>query len=126
MIILKSHLKICDFCYVIIYGNTIGVRFSAEAGIFFFLHHHVQTVTGAIHCHNQLRQKAPSPGLKRLARKDDHLPSSNVDVKKEWRYTSTLHASSWLCALLSTEYVFIAFYLVTHRDKFIFTFNYIT
>ena len=37
-----------------------------------------------------------SPGVKRAGCEFDHLPSSSVQVKNEWRYTSAVHTPS-LC-----------------------------
>jgi hypothetical protein len=44
-------------------------------------------------------------------------------VKDSWSYTSTPRTPSWLRAYLSTGYFFMAWYLVKHRDNFIFTFT---
>jgi hypothetical protein len=50
-----------------------------------------------------------SLGVKRPEREADHSPPSNAEVKNAWSYTSTPH------------YVFMAWYLVKHRDSFTFT-----
>jgi hypothetical protein len=49
--------------------------------------------------------------LRRLGHKADHLPPSSAKVKNVWSYTST-HPC-----------VFMAWDLVKHRDKFIYTFK---
>jgi len=46
------------------------------------------------------------PGGKLPGREADHSPPSNADVKNAWRYTST------------SEYVFMAWCLIKHRDNF--------
>jgi hypothetical protein len=52
-----------------------------------------------------------SLGLKRLGREADISPPYSAEVKNAWSYTST------------PQYVFMAWCLVKHRDKFTFTFN---
>jgi hypothetical protein len=59
----------------------------------------IQWVTGAL-----------SPGVKRPESEADHPPSTTVEIKKTWIYTSTPHPASWRNA-----------YLVKHRDKFTFS-----
>jgi hypothetical protein len=49
---------------------------------------------------------ALSLGVKRPRREADHSPPSNAEVKNMWSYTS------------SPLYIFMAWYLVKHRDKF--------
>jgi hypothetical protein len=49
-----------------------------------------------------------SPRVKRLDREPDHTIPSNAEVKNELRYTFT------------PPYVFMAWYLVKHREKFTF------
>jgi hypothetical protein len=48
----------------------------------------------------------------RPGREADHSPPSSVEVKNAWSYTST------------TQYVFVAWFLVKHRDKFHLYFTY--
>jgi len=50
------------------------------------------------------------PGLKRPLREADHSPPSSSEIKNAWRYTTT------------PQYVFMAWCLVKHRDKFTFIF----
>jgi hypothetical protein len=50
-----------------------------------------------------------SLGVKRPGREADHSPPSCADVENASRYTST------------PQYVFMALYLVKHRDNFTFT-----
>jgi hypothetical protein len=50
-----------------------------------------------------------SPGVKQPGHKDDCSPPSSTKVKNMWSYTST------------PQYVFMARYLIKHRDNF--TFN---
>jgi hypothetical protein len=50
-------------------------------------------------------------GVKQLGRESDYSPPSSAVVKKTWMYTSI------------PPYVFIAWYLVKHRNNFSFTFN---
>jgi hypothetical protein len=47
-------------------------------------------------------------GVKRPAREADHSPPSSDEIKIAWSYTSIL------------QYVFMAWYLVKHRDNFTF------
>jgi hypothetical protein len=54
---------------------------------------------------------APSLGVKRPGREADPSPQSSAEVKNAWRYTST------------SQYVFMAWCLVKHRDNFTFTFT---
>jgi hypothetical protein len=49
---------------------------------------------------------ALSPMIKRPGRKANHTPPSSAEVKNAWRYTSI------------RQYIFIAWYLVKHRDNF--------
>jgi hypothetical protein len=49
-------------------------------------------------------------GVKRSGSEADHSPPSSIEPKYVWSYTST------------PIYVFIAWCLVKHRDKFTFTF----
>jgi hypothetical protein len=49
---------------------------------------------------------ALSLGVKRPEREADHSPPSTAEVKTAWSYTST------------PQYVFMAWCLVKHRDKF--------
>jgi hypothetical protein len=51
-----------------------------------------------------------SSEVKRAGREADHSPPSSVEVENAWSYTST------------PEYVFVAWYLVKHRENFTFTF----
>jgi len=53
---------------------------------------------------------APSPEVKRPERETSHSPPSSAEVNV-WSYNS------------SPPYVFIAWYLIKHRDKFIFNFT---
>jgi hypothetical protein len=53
-----------------------------------------------------------SLGVKRPGREADHSPPSSAEVKNAWNYTSTL-----------TDYVFMAWCLVKHRDNFTLTFT---
>jgi hypothetical protein len=52
-----------------------------------------------------------SVGIKRPGREAYHSSPSSAEVNNTWRYTST------------PQYVFMAWCLVKHRDKFIFTFT---
>jgi hypothetical protein len=52
-----------------------------------------------------------SPLVKRPGREADHPPPSSAEVKNAWRYVS------------APQYVFMAWYLVKHRDNFAFTFT---
>jgi hypothetical protein len=52
-----------------------------------------------------------SPGVKGPEREADHSPPSSAEVKNPWSYTSAL------------QYVFMAWYLIKHRDNFTFTLN---
>jgi len=52
---------------------------------------------------------ALSLGLKRLRGETDHSCPSSAEVKNAWSYTST------------TKFVFMAWYLVKHRNNFTFT-----
>jgi hypothetical protein len=52
-----------------------------------------------------------SPGVKRPGREVHHSSQSNVEIKNIWIYTST------------PPYVFMAWYLVKHRDNFTFYSN---
>jgi hypothetical protein len=52
--------------------------------------------------------KGSFPGIKQLGH-EDHSPLSSAKVKNAWSYTST------------PQYVFMAWCLVKHRDKFNFT-----
>jgi hypothetical protein len=56
---------------------------------------------------------AVSLGLKRPSHEADHSPPSSAKVKNAWSYTST------------PEYVFMAWCLVKHRDKFTFYLTFI-
>jgi hypothetical protein len=51
------------------------------------------------------------PGVKRQGREADHSPLSSAEVNNTWRHTCT------------PQYVFMAWYLVKHRDNFTFTFH---
>jgi hypothetical protein len=50
-----------------------------------------------------------TPAVKRPGREADHLPPSSAEVKNAWSSTST------------PQYVFMAWCLVKHWDKFTFT-----
>jgi hypothetical protein len=54
---------------------------------------------------------AISLGIKLPGREADHSPPSSAEVKNAWSYIST------------PQYVFIAWCLVKHKDKFTFTFT---
>jgi hypothetical protein len=45
-------------------------------------------------------------GVKWQGREADHSPTSIVEVKNAWSYTSTFH------------YIFIKWYLIKHKDNF--------
>jgi len=60
----------------------------------------------------------PSPEVKGPKHEADHTPSSSAEVKNVWSYTSSSHTLSWRGALLSTGYVFMAWYLVKHMGNF--------
>jgi hypothetical protein len=47
-------------------------------------------------------------GVKRPGREADHSPQPSAEVKNAWSYIST------------PEYVFMAWYLIKHKDDFIF------
>jgi hypothetical protein len=66
------------------------VRFSAEAGNF-FLHHRVQTGSGAHPASYPMVTRAL--GVKRPGREADHSPSSNAEIRNAWNCTSahTIH-----------------------------------
>jgi hypothetical protein len=51
------------------------------------------------------------PGGKAAGREADHSPPFNAEVKNEWNYTSI------------SQYAFMAWCLVKHRDNFTFTFT---
>jgi hypothetical protein len=55
--------------------------------------------------------EALSLGVKRPRREANHSPPSSAKVKNAWSYTST------------SQYVFMAWCLVKHRDNFTFTFT---
>jgi hypothetical protein len=90
--------------------GVLGVGFCAGLGIFLFstasrpslgpTQPPIQRVTGFL-----------SSGVKRLGREADDSPPSSVEVKNEWRYTST------------PNYVLMPRCLVKHRDNFNFTFT---
>jgi hypothetical protein len=88
-------------------GRMIGVRFPAGAGNF-SLRHHVQTGTEAHPASCAIGTGIPSLGVKRLGREAAHSPPSSAEVKNAWSYNST------------PQYVFMAWCLVKHRDKFTF------
>jgi hypothetical protein len=54
---------------------------------------------------------ALSLGVKQPGREADHSPPSSAEVKNWWSYTST------------PQYVFMAWFLVKHRENFSFTFD---
>jgi hypothetical protein len=51
--------------------------------------HFVQTGSGVHQISYLTSTGAPSPGLKRPGREDDHSPPASAEVKKMWIYTST-------------------------------------
>jgi len=51
------------------------------------------------------------PGLKRQGREADHSRKCSAEVQNLWSYTST------------PSYIFMAWYLVKHRDKFTLTYE---
>jgi len=54
---------------------------------------------------------ALTPGVKRWGREADHSPTPNAEVNNVWSYTPL------------PNYVFMAWFLVKHRDNFTFTTN---
>jgi hypothetical protein len=83
------------------------VRFAEGTGKFFFTIAS-RTALGPTQLPIQWVPGALSLGLKRPGREADHWPHLVPRSKNEWGYTST------------PQYVFMAWCLVKHRDKFIF------
>jgi hypothetical protein len=83
------------------------VRFPAGAGNF-SLHHRVQNGSGAHPASYAMGSRGYFRGVKRPGREADHQPPSSTEVNKTWSYTST------------SQYVFMAWCLIKHRDNFIF------
>jgi hypothetical protein len=83
------------------------VRFPAGAGNF-SLHHRVQNNSGAHSASYPMGTRVSFPVVKRPERETDHSPPSSVEVKNAWSYTST------------SQYVFMAWCLVKHKDNFTF------
>jgi hypothetical protein len=69
-------------------GWTIGVRFLAEAGNFYF-HHSVRNGSGAHPASYPMGTVSLSLEVKRPGREADHLPPSSAGVKNAWHYSST-------------------------------------
>jgi hypothetical protein len=86
----------------------IGVQFLVGA-VIFSLRHCVQTGSGAHPASYLMGTGALSLGVKRPGREADHSPPCSTDVKNEWSYTSI------------SQYVFMAWCLVKHRDNSTFT-----
>jgi hypothetical protein len=57
------------------------------------------------------------PWIKRPGREADNSPASNAEVTNAWRYTST---PQYTFASLRAGYVFMAWYIVKHRNNFAF------
>jgi hypothetical protein len=83
------------------------VRFPAEAGNF-SLRHRVQNGSGAHPPSYPVDTKGSFPEVKRPGGEADHSPPSRAEVKNARSYTSI------------PQYVFMAWYLVKHRDNFTF------
>jgi hypothetical protein len=73
---------------------------------FSLFHRYVQTGSGAHQVSYPIGIGTLTPGVKREGREADHLPPSSATVKNAWSYASL-------------QYVFMAWCLVKHRDKYI-------
>jgi hypothetical protein len=87
------------------------VRFPVGAGNF-TLHHRVQNGSGAHPASYPMDTGDSFPGGKAAGHEADQSPPSSAGVKNAWSYTST------------PQYVFMAWYLVKHRDHFTFFTSY--
>jgi hypothetical protein len=87
------------------------VRFPEGAGNF-SLHNHFQNGIESHPVSHPKGVRGLSSVVKRLGREADHSPPSRAVVKNEWSYTSY------------PQNVFMAWYLVKHRDNFNFTFTF--
>jgi hypothetical protein len=83
---------------------------------FAFLRHRVQTDSVANQTPIHWEPGALTPGVKRPGREADNSPPSSVEVRNAWNYTSTSPTRPSWC--LIKEDVFMAWYLVKHRDNF--------
>jgi hypothetical protein len=83
----------------------IGVRFP-EGTENFSTHHRVHTGSGTHPASYPMGTEGSFPGGKASEREADHSPPPSAEVKNVWSYTS------------SPQYVFMAWCLVKHRDKF--------
>jgi hypothetical protein len=87
-----------------------GVWVPAGAGNF-FIHHRVQTGSGAHPASYPMGTRGSFPGVKRPGHEADHSSPYSAEVTNAWGYTS------------APQYAFMVWCLVTnkkHRDNFIF------
>jgi hypothetical protein len=77
----------------------------------------VQTGSGAHPVSFPMGAGNSFPRVKQPGCEADHSPPSSAEVKNAWSYTSTPPATSWRAAWLTTRYVFMARYLIKHRDN---------
>jgi hypothetical protein len=87
--------------FVIKVNTTTGLQFPAEAIMRFFLWSTPSRVAGAL-----------TPRVKRPGSEVDHSPPCSAKVKNTWSYTST------------SQYVFVTWCLLKHRDNFSLTFTF--
>jgi hypothetical protein len=62
-----------------------------------------------------------SMGVKWPEHEDDHSPSPVAEVKNAWSFTLIRPYIFMVWCLIKQGYVFMAVYLVQHRDNFMFT-----
>jgi len=89
--------------------STVTRQWAGRPGFDFwqgqgFFSHHVQTGSGAHPA--SYTMETSSQGVKWPVREADHSPSTSVEIKNVWRYSS------------SSRYVFMAYRLFKHRDNF--------
>jgi hypothetical protein len=90
----------------------IGVRFLVGAGNFLFSSASGPAL-GPNECHIKRYRGTLSAGIKQPEHEADRFFPSSAEDKNAWSYAST------------PPYVFIAWYSVKQRDKFIFQFAYL-
>jgi hypothetical protein len=76
-----------------------------------FLHHRVQTGSGAHPASYSMGNGSSFPGGKTAGSEADHSPPSSAEVKNAWIYTST------------PQYIFISWRLIKLRGNFTFKFT---
>jgi len=87
-------------------ATTNGVQFPAGFENFYLRQQRPYQLQGPTQPHNQWVLEVPCSGVKLPGREADHSPQASAKVKNAWSYTCI------------PPYVFMAWCLVKHREKF--------